>query len=108
MKFLEKKVRRRLSEMESQRFTSVFITKTKRMSTDQKNNPPNAGGPEFPAADTGNASNPSPHHEKMEPAGSNQLLDEGAEKYLREAGNIEDLPDAQDQQDMDETIEREK
>jgi hypothetical protein len=77
------------------------------MSTDQKNKSTNAGGSEFPAADTGNASNPSPHHE-MEPVGSNQLLDEGAEKYVRESGNIEDLPDAQDQQNMDETMEREK
>ena len=77
------------------------------MTTDQKNNPANAGDPKFPAADTSNASNPSPHHEKMERAGNNQLLDEGAEKYLRESGNIEDLPDAQDQQAMDETIEGE-
>lgn len=77
------------------------------MSKDQKNKPAEAGSPEFPAADTGNASNPSPRHENREPAGSHQLLDEGAEKYLREAGNIEDLPDARDQQDMDETIEKE-
>jgi hypothetical protein len=78
------------------------------MSTDQKNNPAKAGSPEFPAADTGNASNPSPHQENSEPAGSNQFLDAGAEKYLRESGNIEDLPDARDQQDRDETMEREK
>lgn len=61
----------------------------------------------FPVADTGNASNPAPHNEAPEPP-ENQLLDKQAEKYLREAGNIEDLPDAQDQQEMDDTIEDEK
>jgi hypothetical protein len=34
----------------------------------------------------------------MEPANENQLLNEKAEKYLREAGNIEDYPDAEDEQ----------
>ena len=60
----------------------------------------------FPPADSGNASNPSPHHNDA-PAG-NQLLDKRAEKYLREVANIEDEPDAQDQEDMDETIAAEK
>ena len=55
-------------------------------------------------ADQGNASNPSPHYETA-PAG-NQLLGEQAEKYLREAANIEDVPDAQDQLDMDKTIDQ--
>jgi len=61
----------------------------------------------LPEADTGNASNPSPHNSKMEPANSNQLLDKRAEKYLRESANIEDEPDPQDQQDADEIIKKE-
>lgn len=61
----------------------------------------------FPAADTGNASNPSPHNNKMEPAGDNQLLNERAEKYLRESANIEDEPDPQDQLDADDLIKKE-
>ena len=60
---------------------------------------------QLPAADTGNASNPSPHNKKREPVYNNQLLDERAEKYLRESANIEDEPD---QQDADELIEKEK
>ena len=73
------------------------------MSQDQKNNP----GGKLPAADTGNASNASPYHEETEPGG-NQLLNEKAETYLRESGNIEDMPDAQDQRAMDETIQKQK
>jgi hypothetical protein len=65
----------------------------------------NALGGETPkTADTGNASNPSPHSETA-PAG-NQLLNEKAETYLREAANIEDVPDAQEQLDMDKTIDQ--
>lgn len=67
-------------------------------------NPEDSG---FPAADYGNASNPSPHNEAPE-EGENQLLDKHAEKYLREVASIEDVPDAQDQQEMDETIAQEK
>ena len=59
----------------------------------------------FPPADTGNASNPSPHEGTAPP--DKQLLGAQAEKYLREAANIEDVPDAQDQEDMDETIAEE-
>ena len=62
----------------------------------------------LPAADTGNASNPSPHSKEIEPAGSNQLLNERAEKYLRESANIEDEPDPQDQLDADELFNKEK
>ena len=62
----------------------------------------------LPAADTGNASNPSPYNKKMEPASNNQLLDERAEKYLRESANIEDEPDPQDQLDADELFKKEK
>jgi len=61
----------------------------------------------LPAADTGNASNPSPHNKKMEPVTTRQLLSEKAEKYLRESANIEDEPDAQDQKEADEMIRKE-
>jgi len=62
----------------------------------------------LPAGATGNASNPSPENVDSKSTGSNQLLDENAEKYLREIANIEDVPDARDQQDMDETFKKEK
>jgi hypothetical protein len=62
----------------------------------------------LPAADTGNASNPSPHPANLKPVNNDQLLNENAEKYLRESANIEDEPDAQDQQDADEVIRKEK
>lgn len=61
-------------------------------------------GSERSAANTGNASNPSPNEDFQAPVGS-QLLGEKAEKYLREVASIEDLPDAQDQEEMDKTIE---
>jgi hypothetical protein len=51
----------------------------------------------------GNASNPSPHN-PLERDNDDHLLNRKAEKYIREAANIEDVPDAQDQQDMDETL----
>jgi hypothetical protein len=60
-----------------------------------------------PAADTGNASNPTPHKD-ADPVSNNQLLGERAEKYLRESANIEDEPDAQDQLNADEVIRKEK
>ena len=53
---------------------------------------------------TGNASNPSP--EPMDDQGK-QLLNKKAEKYLREGGNIEDLPDPQEQQEAEELIRKE-
>ena len=62
------------------------------------------GDSKFPPADYGNASNPSPHPEAPE-EGENQLLGKEAEKYLREVASIEDVPDAQDQENMDETIQ---
>ena len=61
----------------------------------------------LPPAETGNASNPSPHNKKMEPASNNQLLNEHAEKYLRESASIEDYPDPQDQADAEEIIRKE-
>ncbi len=66
--------------------------------------PKKAGGDTKPAT-TGNASNPSPT--EPETSNSNQLLDKNAEKYLREVASIEDLPDAQDQKEMDETLKKE-
>lgn len=70
--------------------------------------PDKKGTEHLPAADTGNASNPSPHNADVEPAAHQQLLDEKAEKYLRESANIEDLPDPQEEQQADETLEGEK
>ena len=61
-----------------------------------------------PSVNTGNASNPSPQDDSLAPSGGSQLLDEKAEKYLREVASIEDVPDAQDQQEMDQTLEEEK
>ena len=61
----------------------------------------------MPEADTGNASNPTPHRNRVEPANNDQLLNKKAEKYLRESANIEDEPDAQDQQDADEIFTKE-
>jgi hypothetical protein len=59
------------------------------------------------SADTGNASNPTPHKDS-DPVSNNQLVDERAEKYLRESATIEDEPDPQDQLDADEIIRKEK
>ena len=67
------------------------------MRENQKNNhavDPFKGG-------AGNASNPSVQEAAEAKTGSS-LLDEKAETYLRESGNIEDMPDERDQQDMDE------
>jgi len=60
----------------------------------------------LPAAGTGNASNPSPHNEESEPQ-KNQLLDERAEKYLREVSSPEDYADAEDVQEMDDKLDQE-
>jgi hypothetical protein len=46
-------------------------------------------------ASTGNASNPSPETELIE--NESRLIDKKGEKYLRESGNIEDMPDAEDE-----------
>ena len=61
-----------------------------------ENVPPN--GTENNSAQTGNASNPSPPAEEV---AAEQLLPKEAEKYLREAGNIEDMPDAQVEADAE-------
>jgi len=68
----------------------------------------NESGGKLPPAETGNASNPSPHNNDMERVSNNQLLDKKAEKYLRESANIEDESDPQDQLDADEEIRKEK
>ncbi len=66
------------------------------MRENQKNNhavDPSKGG-------TGNASNPS-----IEEAGERRtgasFMDEKAETYIREAGNIEDMPDERDEQERE-------
>ncbi len=59
-----------------------------------------------PPAETGNASNPAPHDNSMEPAAGNQLLNERAEKYLRESASIEDMPDEQDWQEAEEELKK--
>ena len=41
----------------------------------------------------------------MQPEDRHQLLDEKAETYLREAGNIEDMPDPQEELEAEETEE---
>lgn len=57
----------------------------------------------MPPAETGNASNPSPRAQN-ESENEQQILNKKAEKYLREVSSIEDEPDAQDEEEMDETI----
>jgi hypothetical protein len=59
------------------------------------------------AAGTGNASNPDPQQEPASTNGS-QLLNDKAGKYIREVASIEDLPDANDQQEMDDEIDEDK
>jgi hypothetical protein len=59
-----------------------------------------------PAFNTGNASNPAADDDSFAPSPGSQLLDEKAEKYLREVASIEDVPDAQDQKEMDETLKQ--
>lgn len=50
----------------------------------------------------GNASNPDPRQPNEAPEQSKSLLGGKAETYLREGGNIEDEPDAREQQEADE------
>ena len=61
----------------------------------------------MPAADTGNASNPSPHSNNWQPDTPGQLLDKKAETYLREGSNIEDMPDPQEELNAEETMDKE-
>lgn len=73
------------------------------MANEQKRNPSEEEKNTSPA-NIGNASNPAPGDESLQEGAGNQLLDEKAEKYLREVASIEDVPDAQDQQEMDKTL----
>lgn len=75
------------------------------MTSDDKNQSGANQPSKFPPAGVGNASNPSPQEDPGEP-GSNQLFGKQAETYLREGGNIEDMPDEQDWQEADETIKQ--
>lgn len=61
---------------------------------------------EMPASVPGHASNPAADgaHDQT----GNQLLGKKAEKYLREGGNIEDLPDEEDWQDAEKIRQKEK
>ncbi len=61
-----------------------------------------------PSFNTGNASNPAADDDSLAPSPGSQLLDEKAEKYLREVASIEDVPDAQDQKEMDDTLKENK
>lgn len=76
------------------------------MSISQQNPPGNPGEDKISGGNFGNASNPSPHSREPDQNSKNQLLDEKAEKYIREAGNIEDLPDPQEQKEADEFIKK--
>lgn len=71
---------------------------------DKDSNTPKQQPADTTAANTGNASNPSPEADGSK--NTHQLLDKKAEKYLRESGNIEDMPDAQDEQDAEEAADR--
>lgn len=61
-----------------------------------------------PTVNTGNASNPSPEESIQPPGNTNQYLNKKAEKYLREGGNIEDMPDAEEQKEADEMMKKER
>lgn len=74
------------------------------MTTGQPKKPSGAEETHWPSVNIGNASNPSPNDDNLDPSASDQLLNDRAEKYLREVASIEDLPDAEDQEEMDETL----
>ena len=56
----------------------------------------------------GNASNPAPGTGDRDPSVDQQILPEGAEKYLREVASIEDYPDARDDEEMQEEIKKDQ
>lgn len=70
-------------------------------------NNPSPGEGRMPPAQTGNASNPSPHNDAVEPENSSQLIDKRGEKYLREISSPEDYPDEQDWEDANKIIREE-
>jgi hypothetical protein len=76
--------------------------KSKKMEPHPYNQPPEEN--RMPPAETGNASNPSPHNDAMEPENKSQLIDERGEKYLREISSPEDYPDEQDWEDANKII----
>ncbi|HEY0057642.1 MAG TPA: hypothetical protein VGB56_00820 [Flavisolibacter sp.] len=63
------------------------------------------GQPPFnePSGPPGNAANPLADNGTA-PNGPEGLLDQRADKYIREVAPIEDYPDDQDQQDMEQVI----
>jgi hypothetical protein len=77
------------------------------MSVNQEENPRKSGEEKISGGNFGNASNPSPYIRENNQTSNHQLLDEKAEKYIRESGNIEDMPDPQEQQDADEMRRKE-
>lgn len=58
----------------------------------------------FSPAQTGNASNPEPEDARQEPNVDKSLFGEQAQTYLRESGNIEDIADARQQKEADDTL----
>lgn len=58
-----------------------------------------------PVPAEGNASNTPPHGRDDQPGES--LIDEKAEKYIKEAGNIEDMPDPEEDQEAIDEMEKE-
>jgi hypothetical protein len=70
-------------------------------SNNKTNKTPNDQNAKRPVAESGNASNPSPDEEQQN---DNQLLNKKAEKYLREGGNIEDMPDAQEEEEAEDEL----
>ncbi|HWJ25514.1 MAG TPA: hypothetical protein VNS32_03170 [Flavisolibacter sp.] len=75
------------------------------MNTDQ-NRPADKG--RLPEADTGNASNPSPENNPLERVDTEELFNPKADTYIRESGNIEDVPDARDQQNSDDEMAKDR
>jgi hypothetical protein len=69
----------------------------------EETNKKESGQPPFTPARTGNASNPSPET-GLSTVPDKQLLDEKAETYLRESGNIEDLPDPREETELDKSV----
>ena len=78
------------------------------MADEEKRTTPGPEDAKAPSVNTGNASNPAPDDDSLSPSPGSQLLDAKAEKYLREVASIEDVPDAQDQKEMDETLQENK
>ena len=76
-------------------FTTVF--KKHNMGIDQNIHQPDDNN----AVNIGNASNPSPNQDELQPSLQKQVLPEVAEKYLREAASVEDYPDAKDGDELE-------